>query len=277
MVRLIGLLGLVVLTSAIATGEPYWIEWHARDWPDNVDPPWERNWGNWYGQYQGGAYRTLKDGVLTYDSLYDPGVFDGYEMDRSGATDPAPGEVFVFQWTARVDQLYGGTYDTCIALCSDTAKCLGLGLAPGYIKSVFEDGVTIPIEPAVFHEYTVVSSGMITYNLYIDGQLTRVGSFWQGVGPSYVAWGDCVQGAASLHRWKRVAFGVVPGPLAADVNCDGIVDFHDINPFVQALVDPDGYRDAYRACWPLNNADVNGDGTVNFTDINPFVAVLVAG
>ncbi len=30
---------------------------------------WSRNWRNWDGQYQGaGAYRTVDNGILTYDS-----------------------------------------------------------------------------------------------------------------------------------------------------------------------------------------------------------------
>ena len=62
--------------------------------------------------------------------------------------------------------------------------------------------------------------------------------------------------------------------LTGDMNCDGVVDFDDINPFVQALSDPSGYQAAYPNCW-LINGDCNGDGLVNFDDINAFVAILV--
>ncbi len=63
--------------------------------------------------------------------------------------------------------------------------------------------------------------------------------------------------------------GQVPG----DMNCDGAVDFDDINPFVLAI----SGQAAYEAEWPdceWLNADVDGDGTVDFDDINPFVALL---
>jgi hypothetical protein len=61
-----------------------------------------------------------------------------------------------------------------------------------------------------------------------------------------------------------------------DLNCDGSVDFADINPFVLALVDPDGYAAQHADC-DLLNADINDDGEVGFADINPFVALLTAG
>jgi hypothetical protein len=64
------------------------------------------------------------------------------------------------------------------------------------------------------------------------------------------------------------------GPSAkGDLNCDSVVDFRDINPFVLALSDPTGYAQTYPNC-QLLNADVNGDTVVDFRDINPFVALL---
>jgi hypothetical protein len=69
-------------------------------------------------------------------------------------------------------------------------------------------------------------------------------------------------------------------PLAVwalgDMNCDGLVDFGDINPFVLALTAGEaGYYAEFPNCnW--YNADINGDTQVDFADINPFVAVLSA-
>ncbi len=61
-----------------------------------------------------------------------------------------------------------------------------------------------------------------------------------------------------------------------DMNCDGVMNFDDINPFVLALVSQTSYVAQYPGCpWP--NADINGNGVVNFDDINPFVSCLVAG
>jgi len=62
-------------------------------------------------------------------------------------------------------------------------------------------------------------------------------------------------------------------PVHGDLNCDGAVNFDDINPFVLLLSDPGLWQTTYPTCNPLNG-DCNGDGLVNFDDINPFVALL---
>jgi hypothetical protein len=58
-----------------------------------------------------------------------------------------------------------------------------------------------------------------------------------------------------------------------DVNCDGSVNFGDINPFVQWITDPAAWQQTYPGC-PLSNGDINDNGTYGFDDINPFVALL---
>jgi hypothetical protein len=69
----------------------------------------------------------------------------------------------------------------------------------------------------------------------------------------------------------RVALGV-PG----DLNCDGSVNFGDINPFVLYLANFAAWQATYTNC-PPTNGDVNSDGTYgqsSFGDINPFVALI---
>ena len=61
-----------------------------------------------------------------------------------------------------------------------------------------------------------------------------------------------------------------------DTNCDGAVNFTDINPFVFMLTNPAGYEAAYPDC-DILNGDSNGDGSVDFRDINPFVVLLSGG
>jgi hypothetical protein len=58
-----------------------------------------------------------------------------------------------------------------------------------------------------------------------------------------------------------------------DLDCDGIVGFLDINPFVLALSNPDAYAAAFPNC-NRAAADCNSDGAVDFGDINSFVALL---
>jgi Ca2+-binding RTX toxin-like protein len=72
----------------------------------------------------------------------------------------------------------------------------------------------------------------------------------------------CAVGAPPMHR--------------GDLNCDGLVMFEDINPFVMAISDPVAYQAAYPNCNYLNG-DCNGDGYVDFADINPFVLLLSGG
>ena len=58
-----------------------------------------------------------------------------------------------------------------------------------------------------------------------------------------------------------------------DANCDGLVNYGDIDPFVMALTSPAAYAAAYPDC-DINSADVNGDSLVNNGDIDAFVALL---
>ena len=60
-----------------------------------------------------------------------------------------------------------------------------------------------------------------------------------------------------------------------DLNCDGLVNNGDIDPFVLALTNPVGYFSEYPYC-DITRADCNGDGFVNYGDIDPFVALLTA-
>lgn len=63
---------------------------------------------------------------------------------------------------------------------------------------------------------------------------------------------------------------VCPG----DTNCDFVVDFSDIDPFVAKLGCPSSNPVACDAGCPWQNADVDSDGDVDFLDIDPFVATL---
>jgi hypothetical protein len=95
---------------------------------------------------------------------------------------------------------------------------------------------------------------------------------------AYLRWGyQIMQGAWAYSGWniddvEIWGFGG-PSTLPGDLNCDGQIDFGDINPFVLALTSPGAYATAYPAC-DILNADTNEDGTVDFGDINPFVDLL---
>lgn len=62
-----------------------------------------------------------------------------------------------------------------------------------------------------------------------------------------------------------------------DLNCDGTIDFADINPFVLYLSNNAAWQAAYPGC-AISNGDINLDGTFgqgSFGDINPFVGLMV--
>jgi hypothetical protein len=68
-------------------------------------------------------------------------------------------------------------------------------------------------------------------------------------------------------------------PCIGDMDCDGLIDFRDINRFVLYLSNFDAWQAAHPDCNPLNG-DINGDGEYgqgSFRDINPFVTLLAQG
>lgn len=64
--------------------------------------------------------------------------------------------------------------------------------------------------------------------------------------------------------------------LLGDLNCDGLINAFDIDPFVLALTDTAAYATAFPNCYLLN-ADCNRDGVVNAFDIDPFIVCLTSG
>ncbi|MGE0481311.1 MAG: hypothetical protein AB7Q17_12645 [Phycisphaerae bacterium] len=80
-------------------------------------------------------------------------------------------------------------------------------------------------------------------------------------------------GNAVFTNNAGASFTINNAALRGDMNCDGVVNNFDIDPFVLALTDAAAYAAAFPNC-DVNNADINDDGNVNNFDIDPFVAVL---
>jgi hypothetical protein len=74
--------------------------------------------------------------------------------------------------------------------------------------------------------------------------------------------------------YERGACTPPPNPHLGDMNCDAVVNFRDINPFVLAVTDMMAYMEAFPGCDWLNG-DINDDGWTDFGDINPFVTLLL--
>ncbi|MGE0480862.1 MAG: hypothetical protein AB7Q17_10370 [Phycisphaerae bacterium] len=74
------------------------------------------------------------------------------------------------------------------------------------------------------------------------------------------------------HGAVQIFIGDAP-PTPGDLNCDGMVNNFDIDPFVLALTDPAAYEAAHPGC-DIRGADTNDDGQINNFDIDAFVALV---
>lgn len=136
----------------------------------------------------------------------------------------------------------------------DAAGGFQVGALSGHAVIWAGPGSYVDLHPFLPAQFT--SSSAAAIDIAADGTISVVGSAYNStVDRSEAVW------------WHTVA--VHPG----DLNCDGVVDFDDISPFVLALSDPAGYTAAYPNCNVLNG-DCNGDGFVDFNDINSFVTLL---
>ena len=116
------------------------------------------------------------------------------------------------------------------------------------------------------------------YRVYYDGQQLGTAASWtagvfgDGGGVLNIGALDLVANNSSPLYYDDLHLRLLePG----DLNCDGVVSFGDINPFVLVLTNPDLWQATNPNC-PLLNGDINADGAVDFRDINPFIALLTA-
>ncbi|MBK9128463.1 MAG: hypothetical protein IPM13_11805 [Phycisphaerales bacterium] len=88
------------------------------------------------------------------------------------------------------------------------------------------------------------------------------------IGPPYAPFPITLSGVRAQGTVTVDPFDRCPG----DLNCDGVVDFDDIDLFVEALGYAGGVGWPYDCTW--YNADADGNVDVNFDDIDPFVALI---
>ena len=87
-----------------------------------------------------------------------------------------------------------------------------------------------------------------------------------------------VDSSFSFRKWYE--YDEDGNPIAStfvgDMNCDGVVNFGDTDPFVMALTNPTLYEATYPDC-DIMHGDINGDGVVNFGDMDGYVALITGG
>ncbi len=91
---------------------------------------------------------------------------------------------------------------------------------------------------------------------------------------------DTRNSAGSLIASQSLAYdldgNLTEAALLADMNCDGLSDFNDIDGLILAMTSCTTYAQTYPACNCLHG-DLNNDGLVNFDDINDFPAIVATG
>lgn len=112
-------------------------------------------------------------------------------------------------------------------------------------------------------------------------------AFGQSLDCPIVSAGGAITTDGSVHAVGQPVIGLVADAtidlnqgavpcwayLPGDLNCDGVLDFFDIDPFVMAVLDPVAYAALHPDC-DITQADVNNDGGVDFFDVDPFVELL---
>jgi hypothetical protein len=152
-------------------------------------------------------------------------------------------------------------------------------VAYGFTKRVLKDQPFVVELPATFD-----NSGLpLTYQILSGPAQATVPAGQAGPYP-------LMQPAAGAKGLDSFTFRVTSGAgnsnvatvtldydlLRGDLNCDGTVDFADINPFVLYLSNFAAWQATYPDCPPVAG-DINADDSFNFGDINPFVALLTGG
>ncbi|MBU0641368.1 MAG: alpha-glucosidase C-terminal domain-containing protein [Planctomycetes bacterium] len=122
---------------------------------------------------------------------------------------------------------------------------------------------------------TTASVGIVAFLMRSDGDVSN--QWLPGLGGGYGNLGA----APDMTNIPGEQFTFVTLNVLGDLNCDGAVNGFDIDHFIQALNDWDGYivdhdGDPYPPCDPWL-ADANHDGAVNGFDIDAFVALLAGG
>jgi probable HAF family extracellular repeat protein len=133
---------------------------------------------------------------------------------------------------------------------------------------------------SVSHAWLVTPDlGMVDLNAYLPSLGIDLTGWELQVATTITADGSTIVGYGLHNGLTEAWVATVPAGAArraGDLNCDGVVNNFDIDPFVLALTNPAGYQAAFPAC-NINNADVNNDGAINNFDIDPFVICLTNG
>ncbi len=240
------------------------------DYPDgfacvqyHINDGYETTWGNNRASFYGG----LADGIpwFAYDGLFDAWPINTYNAKlqaRMGVYTPVDLSLEVVQ-TGEYD------YELTLEACLESGGSLNVRL----YAVVVEDHV--PASPTyyrnTFRAATATSDvTLIEGECHTETRPMTVSSSYIPANLKFIAWAQVPATGypAEVYQAAKDVPPFAPPVCPGDANCDGQVDFGDINGFVGALVGGtycDGTGDT---------ADVDQNGSVGFEDINPFVDLL---
>jgi probable HAF family extracellular repeat protein len=214
------------------------------------------------------------------------------------------GEAFI--WDAEggmrwLPELPGGGYPWMGTDINDNGQIVGLagtGFLWGPEDGYYIFGIFPGPQPAWTEAYGVndhMQAVGLAWNGYFPDPEIRRAFIWDPVNglrelnalleartpPGY----DYVANAYDINNAGQIV-GLAPGPLlngqgvlltpfvVGDMNCDGVVDAFDIEPFVTGLIDPSAYAARWPDCFADSAGDINQDGQFDAFDIEPFVQML---
>lgn len=205
-----------LLSSAVASAGEFHVRYDADVYPERDG--WSR-----YGQDPEDALRReLHDGLLEIDTRGSQLIFDLYEF-YSDELEPAPGQQLRVDW--RVRTLEGrsdrGASEVSMFVANRDDAYVQVKIGTDHVaESLYVFGYEeylAPIDPAIPHTYSILTSDMRSYEFRIDDVVAWSGEFhWLGLrdGP-VVSFGDSAYGYPnSLAEWDFVAISVVPEPSA---------------------------------------------------------------
>lgn len=166
------------------------------------------------------------------------------------------------------------------AFLYDGESMLDLGLLPGATAStargVNDDGTVVGScrFPGGYHASRAFQfSGGQMHDL---NEMIPAGSGWSLLEANAINSTGQIAGAGRINGQTHAFLLMPAGGEKGDLNCDGVVNNSDIDPFVLALLDGDAYQSAFPGC-AMMNADMNGDNRIDNSDIDAFVARLLGG
>jgi glucose/arabinose dehydrogenase len=269
-------------------------------------------WPTTEGDFQQGSFPTLTRPRHAYahsvgiaivggtfyaplESPYPPSYYGQYFFGDYGAAwisylDPASGSVSPFGSNV------GNPVDLRVAddgrllcLSRGTGRLWRLDYSPPLAPTVIRSPSPQSVADGATARFDVVVSGspVLAYQWRHDGGPLNDGGGISGahtrslvldnVQDSSAGSYDClVTNSNGSDTSAAATLSVTPPAGRGDTDCDGVVNYFDIDPFLLALVDPGAYILAHPNC-PLSHADVDQNGSVDFFDIDPFLACLFSG